>query len=75
MTELFALLWSKSQNCFHVEPLERTAQSGQRFFRGNLTNDYLLIGFGSEDDIDVMADKLRPLVIEREEVKRLYEPE
>lgn len=72
-TELWALLWSKKANCFHVEPLERTAKSGQRFFDENMTNDYLLISFGTYDEVSARADELRPLTKERDEVRRLYE--
>lgn len=72
-TELWALLWSKKANCFHVEPLERTASAGRVFFRSNGTNDYLLLSFGSYDAVSAKADELRPVCREREEVRRLYE--
>ena len=70
--EIYALLWSKKSNGFHTEPLSRTAQSGVRFLQENMTSDYLLITFGTEDEVDAKADELRPLLIEREEVRRLY---
>ena len=70
--EIYALLWSKKSNGFHTEPLSRTAQSGMRFLQENMTNDYLLIAFGTEDEVDAKAEELRPLLIEREEVRRLY---
>lgn len=73
MTTTYALLWSKKTNCFHIEDLARTVSSGVRFFRENLTNDYLVIGVGTEDEIYAKADELRPLVRERDEVRRLYE--
>lgn len=71
-TELHALLWSKRGNCFHIEPLSATAKSGRRFFSECKTNDYLLIFFGSVDACGVEADSLRSVLIEREEVRRLY---
>jgi hypothetical protein len=74
MNDLYALLWSRRQNCFHVEPLSRTCQSGMKFFRDNATNDYLLIGIGTHDEVGNRADELRHVCIERDEVRRLYEP-
>ncbi|VTU34218.1 hypothetical protein [Variovorax sp. RA8] len=71
--EIYALLWSKKSNGFHTEPLSRTAQSGMRFFEGNMTNDYLLIAFGTDDEVSAKADELRPLLVERAEVRRLYD--
>lgn len=73
MSDLYALLWSKSQNCFHVEEIERTARSGQRFLNENATNDYLLVSFGTREQVEHKADEMRPVLLEREEVRRLYE--
>ncbi|WP_422846888.1 hypothetical protein ACOYR4_13015 [Acidovorax sp. M14] len=71
-TETHALLWSKKSNCFHIEPLPATVNNGLRFFRSNSTNDYLVIGVGSRDECGKKADELRPLLREREEVRRLF---
>lgn len=71
--EIHALLWSKKANAFHTEPLSRAAESGMRFYQGNMTNDYLLIAFGTDDEISAKADELRPLLVERAEVRRLYD--
>lgn len=64
-TELWALLWSKSGNGFHVEPLERTAEAGMKFLKANQKNDYLLIAYGTSDEMFEKADELRPICIER----------
>lgn len=72
MNDLWALLWSKKGNGFHIEPLEQTAKSGMRFFDKNMTNDYLLIAVGTQDQVDLIADQRRPMLLEREVVKRLY---
>lgn len=72
MPEQFALLWSKKSNGFHVEPVSRTVESGMRFFLNNHVNDYLVIAVGSEEEVGDRADELRSVLIEREEVKRLY---
>ncbi len=71
MKETYALLWSRKSNGFHVEPLAQTAESGMRFFRANTSNDYLLIAFGTDDEVSAKADELRPLLVEREEVRQL----
>lgn len=71
-TQAYALLWSKRSNCFHIEPLEATVNNGMRFFTGNKTNDYLLIHVGSHEACSAKADELRPVLIERGEVRRLY---
>jgi hypothetical protein len=64
-TEVWALLWSKSGNGFHVEPLEQTAKSGMRFLKANQKNDYLLIAYGTSDEVFARAEELRPICRER----------
>lgn len=70
MNELWALLWSKKSNGFHIEPLEQAAKSGMRFFNEAIGNDYLLIAFGAADEMHAKADELRPVVIHRSKVIR-----
>lgn len=70
--ETCALLWSKKSNCFHIEPLPATVNNGMRFFTSNKTNDYLVIHVGNRAECNAKADELRPVVIEREEVRRLF---
>lgn len=72
MPEQFALLWSKKSNGFHVEPVSRTVESGMRFFLNNQGSDYLVIAAGSAEEVANKADELRPVLFEREGVKRLY---
>jgi hypothetical protein len=69
--DTYALLWSKKANSFHIEPLEQTAKSGMRHFRQEGSNDYLLIAFGSWDEMSTQARELRPVVLEREHVRHL----
>lgn len=69
-TDAYALLWSKRSNCFHVEPLTDTVAKGRRFFLGNMTNDYLLIGLGSREEVDAAADAMRPYMVQRERQER-----
>lgn len=73
MPETYALLWSRHSNGFHIEPLSRTCESGMRFFQGNAKNDYLLIFTGSRDECGDKANELRPICIERDEVRKLYD--
>lgn len=73
MDEMYALLWSRSSNCFHIEPLADTARSGTRFFRRDARNDYLLLAFGGAQEMQDRADELRPTITERAEVRRLYD--
>jgi hypothetical protein len=73
MPETYALLWSRQANCFHIEPITGTCESGMRFFQKNMENDYLLIFMGSADDVYAKATELRPIIDERDEVRRLYD--
>lgn len=74
MDETYALLWSRKSNGFHIEPLQRTCESGMQFFRHNQANDYLVIFVGTSDECSTQADELRPICIERAEVRKLYDP-
>jgi hypothetical protein len=65
--ETYSLLWSKKSNCFHIEPLDDTVSKGIGFMYENKTNDYLLIGYGTYEAMSRNADRLRPILIEREE--------
>jgi hypothetical protein len=69
-TETYALLWSKKSNCFHVEQLVDTVKKGREFFLSNRTNDYLVIGLGSYDEVSRTADALRPHVRNRDAAAR-----
>ncbi len=68
-----ALLWSKRSNCFHIEALTDTVAKGRRFFINNMTNDYLLIGLGSREDVEAAAAALRPHMRKRDEAMRACE--
>lgn len=70
--ETYSLLWSREANCFHIERLIETASNGSNFFLTNQENDYLLIAYGPLKKMDQLADKLRVVLSERDEVKQLY---
>lgn len=69
-TDAYALLWSKRSNCFHVEPLTDTVRKGRTFFLTNSSNDYLLIGLGSREEVDAAADAMRPYMVQRDRQER-----
>ena len=73
MDEMYSLLWSRSSNCFHIAPLADTARNGMRFFSRDARNDYLLLAFGSCQEMQDRADELRATLTERAEVRRLYD--
>lgn len=73
--DTYALLWSRKSNCFHIEPLSETCRSGMRFFFQDSRNDYLLLAVGTDDEMHRQAEKLRPVVTERAEVRRLFSGE
>lgn len=73
MEETYALLWSRKSNGFHIEPLSSTCEAGMRFFQSNQANDYLVLFVGTRDQVSDKADELRPVCIERQEVRRLYD--
>lgn len=68
--ETHALLWSKKSNCFHIELLADTVKKGRTFFLTNSTNDYLVIGIGTYEEVSQSADALRPHVRSREAAHR-----
>lgn len=63
---MHALLWSQSQNAFHVEPLERACENGQRAFTENRRSDYVLMAVGDPEEVQRAADKLRQVLLGRE---------
>lgn len=69
-TDAYALLWSKRSNCFHIEPLTDTVRKGRTFFLTNSSNDYLLIGLGSREEVDAAADAMRPYMVQRDRQER-----
>jgi len=66
MSTIYALLWSKKQNCFHTEPLEDSAEIGMSGFLENKDlNDYHLIAFGPRSVVWAKADELRDVLKKR----------
>lgn len=62
------LLWSKQQNCFHIEPMSQLLMKNLRAFVNEKSlNDYHLIGTGTDEEVRQMADRLRPSLTRRDE--------
>jgi hypothetical protein len=67
----FVLLWSKRQNCFHIEPTERMLSINREAYRDNKSgNDYIPIAIGTKGEMHEMADSLRGTITARERARR-----
>ena len=64
---IWVLLWSKKQNCFHIEPARELCKKNVRAMDSDLEiNDYHPIYIGSRETCDMAADFNRWQLIERE---------
>ena len=67
--QLYALLWSKRQNCFHVEPLIHTLKTNvTAFLRDSDLDDYHILFVGSKEQVYESSEKHRKVLIGRENV-------
>lgn len=65
--EIWALLWSKKQNCFHIEPASELCKKNGRAMHGESDlNDYHPVHIGSRQACDIFADLNRDLLVRRE---------
>ena len=70
MTELYVLEWSKQQNCLHIQPAYRTAETNLRaFMLDNALNDYHVLVVGTREECDRVANRLRHKIISRDRPK------
>lgn len=53
------LLWSQSQNAFHIEPHQRMLESNRRAYADNRRMDYIPIFIGTSDSCSEIAEKIR----------------
>jgi len=66
-TETWALLWSKQQNCFHIEPASDLFKKNVRAFHEDREiNDYHPIHIGSREACEMAANFERYLLNERD---------
>lgn len=61
----YALEWSKSQNCFHVQKLQYALNAATANFYNDNDNDYKIIFVGEKDECHDVADDLRFVLLER----------
>lgn len=69
MDELYVLLWSHSQCIFHVERSRDMMKSNLRAWLEDRPMDYVPLFIGAQDDCLQTAAELRPVLLERREVK------
>jgi precorrin-6B methylase 2 len=63
----YALLWSKAQNCLHIETVVDLAHKNAKALAANQTlNDYHPIFIGSREDCDRLAERCRETLIKRD---------
>jgi hypothetical protein len=60
------LLWSQSQNCFHVELVRHMLASNRRAYSEKRRMDYVPVFFGCHEACCRLADTLRATVRARE---------
>ena len=69
MHETYVLEWSKAQNCLHVQPAARLAETNLvAFMKNRGLNDYHVLIVGSREECERCAERLRHRLIEREQV-------
>jgi hypothetical protein len=71
---LWALLWSKRQNCLHIEPVDDWLSKNRTAYRdeGNLM-DYHPIYIGDKETCHTTADSVRPTIIARDRARQPVE--
>ena len=63
----YALLWSKRQNSFHIEPLASTLQMNRAAFASDRPlNDYHVIDVGTQQAMYAAAEVRRKTLMGRE---------
>lgn len=69
MDEKWVFLWSQSQCAFHIEPLEQMIKANAAAFNEDRRMDYVPLFIGSRDDVDSLADHLRPTIHKRQDAR------
>lgn len=70
MNEQWALLWSKRQNCFHIETVSGWLSKNRVAYRDNSTlNDYHPIYIGDKEMCHATADSVRSTIVAREQAR------
>lgn len=67
MADVWALLWSKRQNCLHIEPVENWLSKNRQAYGDNRTlMDYQPIYIGDRETCHATAESVRPTLVRRE---------
>lgn len=66
MSKQFVLLWSKSQNAVHIEPLETMLSSNRAAYKDNRATDYVPLYIGERGLIDSAAGFCHATLVGRE---------
>jgi len=61
------LLWSRSQNVLHIEPLSRMLDKNRRAYVADRRMDYVPMFIGSDDDCHAAAASMRQTLIKRQD--------
>lgn len=70
MTEQWALLWSKKQNCLHIEPVENWLSKNRQAYRDDAAlADFHPVYIGDRATCEATADAVRSTLAAREEVQ------
>ncbi len=59
------LLWSQSQCAMHIEPVSSMLTHNRRAYVEDRRMDYVPIAFGTREECDAAASRLRPVLNER----------
>lgn len=69
-SQWYVLLWSQSQNGFHIERHRHMLDANRRAYADDRSMDYVPIIVGTHEFCCRMADKLRPTVRAREDARQ-----
>lgn len=71
MGDKWVLLWSQSQCAFHIEQVKDMAKANAAAFNEDRRMDYVVLHIGTRDEVDHLADHLRPTMRKRQEARAL----
>lgn len=75
MTDLWALLWSKRQNCLHIEPVADWLSKNRAAYRDECSlMDYHPIYIGDKEMCHITADSVRATISARDVSRKAFPP-
>jgi len=69
LRDWWVMLWSQSQNAFHVEPLKHMMNSNRRAYADDRRMDYVPLYVGTRDTCFDLADMARSTLRSRESMR------